>query len=73
MGDNLKLRKLRLDLMDVLNEAVLPTEAKRNILELILVELNKLAEQDITKEIAEMQKEETENDVDCIGDSEGRE
>ena len=60
MGDNLKIRKLRLDLMNVLNSSSLPIEVKRNILELLMVEVNKLADDMVQKEIAEEKSKESE-------------
>lgn len=60
MGDNLKIRKLRIDLMNDLNNSALPIEVKRNILELLLVEVNKLADDMVQKEIAEEKSKESE-------------
>ena len=60
MGDNLKIRKLRLDLMNDLNSSALPIEVKRNILELLLVEVNKLADDMVQKEIEEEKSKESE-------------
>lgn len=57
MGDNLKIRKLRKDLTDVLNASLLPVEVKRMIVNDLNIELTNLAENEIQKELAEEQKE----------------
>ena len=57
MGDNLKIRKLRKDLTDVLNASLLPVEVKRMIFNDLNIELTNLAENEIQKELAEEQKE----------------
>ena len=59
MADNLRIRKLRVDLAKVLNECLLPIEVKRMIVNDLNNELAQLAETEIQKEIeAEKQKEE---------------
>lgn len=57
MGDNLRIRKLRKDLVDVLNACYLPMEIRRMVLNDLLVEVTNLADKEIEKEIAEEQKE----------------
>lgn len=59
MGDNLRIRKLRLDLIQVLNESRLPIEIQKNTLELILCEVNQIADKQIQKEMEESAKEES--------------
>ncbi len=59
MGDNLRIRKLRLDLIQVLNESRLPIEIQKNTLELILCEVNQIADKQIQREIEESAKEES--------------
>lgn len=59
MGDNLRIRKLRLDLIQVLNESRLPIEIQKNTLELILYEVNQIADKQIQREIEESAKEES--------------
>mgnify|MGYP003291834352 CR=1 FL=1 len=58
MGDNLRIRKLRLDLIQVLNESRLPIEIQKNTLELILCEVNQIADKQIQKEMEESAKAE---------------
>lgn len=58
MGDNLRIRKLRLDLIQVLNESRLPIEIQKNTLELILFEVNQIADKQIQKEMEESAKAE---------------
>lgn len=58
MGDNLRIRKLRLDLIQVLNESRLPIEIQKNTLELILYEVNQIADKQIQKEMEESAKTE---------------
>lgn len=62
MGDNLRIRKLRLDLINVLNESRLPFEVQKNTLELLLCEVNKLADQQIQRELEEENKTEEEKE-----------
>ena len=50
MGDNLKIRKLKTDLADVLNESLLPIEVKRMIVEDLNRELLQLANDVVEKE-----------------------
>ena len=50
MGDNLKIRKLKTDLADVLNESLLPIEVKRMIVEDLNRELLQLANEVVEKE-----------------------
>ena len=59
MGDNLRIRKLRLDLIQILNESRLPIEIQKNTLELILCEVNQIADKQIQREIEESAKEES--------------
>ena len=56
MGDNLKIRKLRLDIANVLNESHLPVEVKRMVIDDFNFELTRLAEEQIQKEMAEESK-----------------
>lgn len=58
MGDNLRIRKLRLDLIQILNESRLPIEIQKNTLELILCEVNQIADKQIQKEMEESAKSE---------------
>lgn len=57
MGDNLKIRKLRVDVTDVFNRSTLPPELKRMIAKEILVELTKLADEFVRNEEQEMNQE----------------
>ena len=57
MGDNLKLRKLKLDIIQIMNESLLPIEARRLVLSEILIETNQLAEAVIQKELSEESEE----------------
>lgn len=57
MGDNLKIRKLKLDIINTLNESFLPIEVRRLVLNEILTELNQLTEEVIRKEAEELEKE----------------
>lgn len=50
MGDNLKIRKLKTDLANVLNESLLPIEVKRMIVEDLNRELLQLANEVVEKE-----------------------
>ena len=50
MGDTLKIRKLKTDLADVLNESLLPIEVKRMIVEDLNRELLQLANEVVEKE-----------------------
>lgn len=63
MGDNLKIRKLRLDITQTLNNSHLPIEVKRMIVNDILLELNQLAEAEIQKEAEELAKEQEKSEV----------
>ena len=56
MGDNLKIRKLRLDIANVLNESRLPVEVKRMVIDDFNFELTRLAEEQIQKEMSEETK-----------------
>ena len=57
MGDNLKLRKLKMDISAILNESLLPIEAKRLILNEIIIEVNQVADAAIQKELSEESEE----------------
>lgn len=57
MRDNLKLRKLKLDIIQIMNESLLPIEARRLVLSEILIETNQLAEAVIQKELSEESEE----------------
>lgn len=61
MGDNLKIRKLKVDLAEVLNKCLLPVEVKRMIVNDIQGELTRLAEEVIAKEQAELNEKESES------------
>ena len=61
MGDNLRIRKLRLDLVKVLNECLLPMEVRRMVLDDLLVEVTNLADKEIEKELAEEKSKESED------------
>ena len=50
MGDNFKIRKLKTDLANVLNESLLPIEVKRMIVEDLNRELLQLANEVVEKE-----------------------
>ena len=50
MGDNLKIRMLKIDLADVLNKSLLPIEVKRMIVEDLNKELLQLANDVVEKE-----------------------
>ena len=60
MGDNLKIRKLKIDLADVLNESLLPIEVKRMIVEDLNRELLQLANEVVEKERQALLNEESE-------------
>lgn len=60
MGDNLKIRKLKTDLADVLNESLLPIEVKRMIVEDLNRELLQLANEVVEKERQALLNEESE-------------
>ena len=67
MGDNLRVRKLRLDLINVLNRSQLPIEIQKNALELLLCEVNNLADKAVQMEIeAEQKEQEKESEEDGI-------
>ena len=57
MGDNFKLRKLKMDISATLNESLLPIEAKRLILNEIIIEVNQVADAAIQKELSEESEE----------------
>lgn len=61
MGDNLKIRKLKADLVTILNECLLPVEVKRMIVNDIQGELTRLAEEVIAKEQEELNEKESES------------
>ena len=61
MGDNSRIRKLRLDIVKVLNESLLPMEVKRMTLDDLLVEVTNLADKEIEKELAEEKSKESED------------
>ena len=61
MGDNLRIRKLRLDLVQTMNESLLPMEVKRMVLDDLLVEVTQLADKEIEKELAEEKSKESED------------
>lgn len=61
MGDNLKIRKLKADLVKILNECLLPVEVKRMIVNDIQGELTRLAEEVIAKEQEELNEKESES------------
>lgn len=61
MGDNLRIRKLRKDLVDVLNACYLPMEIRRMVLDDLLVEVTNLADKEIEKELAEEKSKESED------------
>ena len=61
MGDNLRIRKLRLDLLKVLNECLLPMEVRRMVLDDLLLEVTNLADKEIEKELAEEKSKESED------------
>ena len=56
MGDNLRIRTLRQQIINDLNESNLPFEVLRMILEDILREVNNLTETAIQKEIEELKE-----------------
>ena len=60
MGDNLKIRKLKTDLADVLNESLLPIEVKRMIVEDLNRELLQLANEVVEKERQALLNEQSE-------------
>ena len=60
MRDNLKIRKLKTDLADVLNESLLPIEVKRMIVEDLNRELLQLANEVVEKERQALLNEESE-------------
>jgi len=60
MGDNLKIRKLKTDLADVLNESLLPIEVKRMIVEDLNWELLQLANEVVEKERQALLSEQSE-------------
>ena len=62
MGDNLRIRKLRKDLVDVLNACYLPMEIRRMVLGDLLVEVTQLADKEIEKELAEEKSKESEEE-----------
>ena len=66
MGDNLRIRKLRLDLVNVLNESNLPIEIQKNALELLLCEVRNLADKAVQMEIEAEQNKEKESEEDGI-------
>lgn len=61
MGDNSRIRKLRLDIVKVLNESLLPMEVKRMTLDDLLLEVTNLADKEIEKELAEEKSKESED------------
>ena len=65
MGDNLKIRKLKNDLILTLNESLLPVEVKRMIVEDINKTLTELADNEVRKEEDEMRKEKKDADNLC--------
>ena len=60
MGDNLKIRKLKTDLANVLNESLLPIEVKRMIVEDLNRELLQLANEVVEKERQALLSEQSE-------------
>lgn len=63
MGDNLRIRTLRKQIVNTLNESELPFEVLRLILEDVLREVNTLTEAAIQKEIEELKNKENDNNV----------
>ena len=66
MGDNLKIRKLKKDLADVLNSSMLPIEVKRIIMADLLNDVTNLADNEVQKEINELESEEKESESNGI-------
>ena len=60
MGDNLKIRTLKTDLANVLNESLLPIEVKRMIVEDLNRELLQLANEVVEKERQALLSEQSE-------------
>ena len=60
MGDNLKIRKLKTDLADVLNESLLAIEVKRMIVDDLNRELLQLANEMVEKERQALLNEQSE-------------
>lgn len=56
MGDNLRIRTLRKQIVNTLNESQLPFEVLRMVLEDILREVNGLTEEAIKKEIESLKE-----------------
>lgn len=50
MGDNLRIQKLRDDIVNTLNEAKLPIEVERLVLKEIFEEVSQMAQMTIQKE-----------------------
>ena len=61
MGDNLRIRTLRKQIIDLLNESNLPFEVLRMILGDILREVDGLVEAAIQKEIENLREGDSEN------------
>ena len=58
MGDNLKIRTLKINLAQTLNASLLPIEAKRMVVNEILLELQQMAEAKIQEEAEALAAEE---------------
>ena len=61
MGDNLRIRTLRKQIVNILNESELPFEVLRMVLEEVLREVNTLTETAIKKEIEALKEGDSEN------------
>lgn len=58
MGDNLKIRTLKINLAQTLNASLLPVEAKRMVVNEVLLELQQMAEAKIQEEVEALAAEE---------------
>jgi len=63
MGDNLRIRKLQLDIIDTLNNSDLPFEVMLLVIEKLHIEIKQKADAEILKEMEELKQEENKDGI----------